>query len=377
MHRLLLPALAATSLALLSFGATGARAEDYRVSGPFTHENLSIYLIHGKSAEGRVPLTLDEALAKRAVRVHETGDVNQLSVENLGDEDVFIQSGDIVKGGQQDRALTVSMILPPKSGRVPLAAFCVEQGRWTARGREDVKTFTTASAIVPSREAKLAMKAPTAGIAVPLAAPSPAPRLNPGLAYSDTSEPDTSTRQQSVWKRVQAIQERLSERVGVPVAAPTSRTSLQLALENEKLRDLQAAYVKALEEAGTKDGDVVGYVFAINGKLNSADVYPSNGLFRKMWSKLLRASVTEAIGEKDAAGRGADTLDRRRDGVPRRRHEGQIDRKGAARRHPARNAHRRQIALLRNAPERRLGPPQLSGDGDTMGAAHRRVTPVG
>jgi hypothetical protein len=301
MHRLLLPALAATSLALLSFGATGARAEDYRVSGPFTHENLSIYLIHGKSAEGRVPLTLDEALAKRAVRVHETGDVNQLAVENLGDEDVFIQSGDIVKGGQQDRALTVSMILPPKSGRVPLAAFCVEQGRWTARGREDVKTFTTASAIVPSREAKLAMKAPTAGIAVPPAAPSPAPRLNPGLAYSDTSEPDTSTRQQRVWKRVQAIQERLSERVGVPVAAPTSRTSLQLALENEKLRDLQAAYVKALEEAGTRDGDVVGYVFAINGKLNSADVYPSNGLFRKMWSKLLRASVTEAIGEKDAA----------------------------------------------------------------------------
>jgi hypothetical protein len=30
----------------------------------------------------------------------------------------------------------------------------------------------------------------------------------------------------------------------------------------------------------------------------SANVYPSNGLFRKMWSKQLAASVTEAIGEK-------------------------------------------------------------------------------
>ena len=49
MHRLL-PTLAATSLALLSLGASGARAEEYRVSGPFTHENLSIYLVHGKSA---------------------------------------------------------------------------------------------------------------------------------------------------------------------------------------------------------------------------------------------------------------------------------------------------------------------------------------
>ena len=38
----------------------------------------------------------------------------------------------------------------------------------------------------------------------------------------------------------------------------------------------------------------------MNGKLNSAEVYPSNGLFRKMWPKLLQASVTEAIGQKDA-----------------------------------------------------------------------------
>jgi hypothetical protein len=298
MHRLL-PTLAATSLALLSFGASAARAEEYRVSGPFTHENLAIYLVHGKSAEGRVPLTLDEALAKRAVRVHETGDVNQLAVENLGEEDVFIQSGDIVKGGQQDRALTVSLILPPRSGRVPLAAFCVEQGRWSARGREDVKTFTTASAVVPSREAKIAMKAPVAD-AVPSPDTGLAARTNPSAALRGGPESDTSTRQQHVWKRVRAIQDRLSASVGAPVNAPVSQTSLQLALENEKLRDLQAAYVNALEQPGAKDGDVVGYVFAINGKLNSADVYPSNGLFRKMWSKLLRASVTEAIGEKNA-----------------------------------------------------------------------------
>jgi hypothetical protein len=305
MHRLL-PTLAATSFALMSLGASGARAEEYRVSGPFTHENPSIYLVHGKSAEGRVPLTLDEALAKQAVRVHETGDVNQLAVENLGSEDVFIQSGDIVKGGQQDRALTVSLILPPKSGRVPLAAFCVEQGRWSARGREDVKTFATASATVPSREAKIAMKVPAADAAVP---PETAGPASPSRRYLAGSEADTSTRQQQVWRKVRAIQDRLSASVGAPVNAAASQTSLQLALENEKLRDLQTAYVKTLEQAGTKDADVVGYVFAINGKLNSGDVYPSNGLFRKMWSKLLRASVTEAIGEKDASGEAAPSTE--------------------------------------------------------------------
>jgi hypothetical protein len=55
------------------------------------------------------------------VRVEETGSVNELKIENLGDEDVYIQSGDIVKGGRQDRALTVSFILPKKSGAVPEA----------------------------------------------------------------------------------------------------------------------------------------------------------------------------------------------------------------------------------------------------------------
>src|SRR2546423_13917818 len=116
MHRRLLAALAASSLALLTLSPAGAA--DYRVTGPVVHENLAIYLVHGKSAAGPVPLTLDEALAKRMAKVHETGNVNELQIENLGNDEVFVQSGDIVKGGQQDRVLTVSLILPPKPGRI-------------------------------------------------------------------------------------------------------------------------------------------------------------------------------------------------------------------------------------------------------------------
>ena len=73
---------------------------------------------------------------------------------------MYVQSGDIVKGGKQDRVLMVSMVLPPNSGRLPIESFCVEQGRWQARGREDVSRFASADAALPSREAKLAMKAP-------------------------------------------------------------------------------------------------------------------------------------------------------------------------------------------------------------------------
>jgi hypothetical protein len=276
---------------LAGFGAAQV-PETARLSGPVTHENLTVYFIHGPSAAGKVPLTLEEALKKRVVQVRETGNVNQLEIENLGNDEVFIQSGDIVKGGQQDRTLMVSLVLPPKSGRVAIASFCVEEGRWSARGGEDVKQFSTADAAVPSREMKLAMKAPK-----PAPAADPMQR-SPVPGYA-TAAAETSARQQEVWAGVRKMRAGLTDKVGSSVSSTQSATSLQLALENEKLIDLQRAYVRALKAAGEGDKDIVGYVFAVNGKLNSADVYPSNALFRKMWTKLLNASATEAIGHKD------------------------------------------------------------------------------
>ena len=133
---------AAASLAVLGIAIAAPRLASADpapvISGPQVHENFAVYFIHGPSAPGPVPLTLQEALAKGSVRVLETGEVNELKIENTGGEDVFIQSGDIVKGGRQDRVLTMSFVLPPKSGEVALAAFCVEHGRWSARGAEDV-----------------------------------------------------------------------------------------------------------------------------------------------------------------------------------------------------------------------------------------------
>lgn len=280
-------AIAAAFAAPLCAGWAGAaQAQTYRISGPVAHANLAIYFIHGNSSSGKVPLTLDEALAKGTVKVYETQNVNSLAIENLGGEEVFVQSGDLVKGGQQDRALTISMILPPKSGRIPIAAFCVEQGRWSARSGEDVKSFASSKTSLYSRAAMLAMKAPSAETAsAPVARPT---------------ENDTGARQQEIWRAAKSAQDKLSGSVGAPVAAPQSASSLQLAYENEKLQTARMAYLKAILAAGEKDDDVIGYVYAINGKINSADIYPSNGLFRKMWNKQLSANATEAIGEKTA-----------------------------------------------------------------------------
>jgi hypothetical protein len=129
-------------------GGDGAKDKEvaagaFRVSGPYEHGNLAIFLLHGKDRVAAADfLTLKEAMEQKLVVVHETGSVNELSVENLSkDRAVYIQYGDIVKGGKQDRTLQYDIVLSPSSGKVPLPSFCVEQGRWRARGGENVAAF--------------------------------------------------------------------------------------------------------------------------------------------------------------------------------------------------------------------------------------------
>jgi hypothetical protein len=290
MRVMMFAALAATGGLFASVLPVRVRAQaGPEISGPYVHENLAIYFVHGQSKEGPVPLTLQEALERGTVHVVETGSVNELKVENLGNEDVFIQSGDIVKGGRQDRVLTASFVLPSKSGEVPIAAYCVEHGRWSKRGTEDAGRFSSSINALPSRAAKLAMKA---AAQPPKAAPSP---------ERNYAVNETMTRQQAMWDEVSKTQYKLAAGIAAPVASPVSASSLELTLENEKLAARRAEYLKALEDKGVEAG-ITGFVFAVNGRINSADIYPSNGLFRKMWAKLIAAAVTEALGEKTDGG---------------------------------------------------------------------------
>jgi flagellar basal body-associated protein FliL len=246
--------------------APETQAGDYTLSGPYTHKNLTIFIVHGKDlVKGKIPLTLQEALAQKKVVVYETQDVNELAIENRSNEDVYVQAGDIVKGGQQDRMLAVDLIVPPHSGKLPIAAFCVESGRWTRRGSEQAASFSSSDNVAATKEIKLAAK--------------------------------RSNSQGDVWKNVTVAQDKLSENVGTRVNSTVSSSSLQLAVENRQVQQNTESYMKALSGIVNGSDDVIGYVFAINGAINSADVYASSGLFKKLWPKLVKANAIEAIAE--------------------------------------------------------------------------------
>jgi hypothetical protein len=268
---------------LVLLAALSSAGAEFRISGPYTHENLTVYLLHGESRAGSRPLlTLREAMEQNKVIVYETGTVNQLSIENRSSEEIYIQGGDIVKGGRQDRVLVTDMVLPPRSGKVPIGSFCVEQGRWRKRGAEADQTFNASSQVVAGKGLKLAVK--------------------------------DKKQQAEVWREVSAAQARLGFGagsggggaadgvlggvVGSASATLASPSSMQLTLEAKPVVDAIRAYLDALEPLVASQPDVVGFAYAINGALDSADAYFSHDLFARMWPKLLQASAVEALAAR-------------------------------------------------------------------------------
>jgi len=210
------------SVTALGLGLVAAGEKDkpaapaHRLSGPYTHGNLTVFLIHGEDQlKGKTYLTLDEALEQKKVIVHETKNVNELSIENVSpDGEVFIAAGDIVKGGEQDRVLAFDMILPAKSGKTPINSFCVESGRWQKRGGEEAATFGSSKGQLPTKDLKIANR-----------------------SVADQSE---------VWKKVAKAQMDLSRNVGATVNDPRSESALQLSLGNKKRVEAFAGWVRSL-----------------------------------------------------------------------------------------------------------------------------------
>ncbi len=241
------------------------------INNPKTVENLSIFMLSGKEKiTGKSYDILSQAMQTKKVIVNETGNVNELSITNNSDDYVFIHSGDIVKGGKQDRTISYDVIIPPNAKNIPLESFCVEQGRWQQRANETVASFSTNTKMLSSRELKLAAK----------------------------YEKD----QGKVWNRVakqkKYLSDKLSDKNGytVDVADDESNTSLELALENKELKKEKEAFLNQLK-ALINTPEAIGYAYTINGEIYGVEVYNNQQLFKDLWGKILESIVVEAISK--------------------------------------------------------------------------------
>ncbi len=241
------------------------------IGDPHKEQNLSLFILIGKEqVKDKAYKTLSEAMEMKEVTVKETGSVNKLSIDNNSSDYIFIHSGDIVKGGKQDRTISYDVIIPPNTKNIPLESFCVEQGRWQQRSDENVSSFSANTKMLSSRDLKLAAKH----------------EKNQSRVWDKVSEQNASLNQKLSAKKGYAVD----------VTANESNSSLQLALESKELKKSKDSIFEKLKHL-IKIPDAVGFAYAINGEIYGIEVYNNKQLFTDLWDKLLESVVVEAISK--------------------------------------------------------------------------------
>jgi hypothetical protein len=238
----------------------------YRLSGPHSHDNLVVFLFHADAQDERDFITLDQGLKEGVVTVTEQDreQVQQLQIENRSDSPLFLQEGDRLQGGKQDRTIIASMVIPPASGKMPVPTFCIEQSRWFAGIQGRSFGFTP----------------------------------NPGFAPKEVRAAAKITNNQSaVWDNVAGQKARahaynLSE---------NSNSSLNETLDDPRVKKISDEFAEALSGILDDHPDAVGAAIAVNGNIEEINVYPNHKLLSKLLPRLIQSYALEATLEKDKA----------------------------------------------------------------------------
>lgn len=270
------------------------------LSEPVSFDGLTIWLIDGADRPAHPYLTLEQALASGSVIIYNENS-QTLAIINRSDTDVFIQAGDLIKGGQQDRMIADDRILAAHDSSTDLNVFCIEQGRSTPRGTEPLATFSSSHWMAPFAHTRLVARSSlTEQLLTPqiggLTAPdsSKLALLNalPSLS-SPLGNPDPA--QESVWNDVTQVQQQLTHALRDSVTKNASPTSMELALEHPTVADREHSFEEDFGNAAHDDVRAIGFIYALHGVLIGAEQYGTHALFSAMWPKLLRSIAAAAI----------------------------------------------------------------------------------
>jgi hypothetical protein len=238
----------------------------YHLTGPFSHENLSVFLIHAPTQDEREFITLDQGLKDGLVKITEKAEeqVGELRIDNRSDYPLFLQEGDRLTGGKQDRTIYASLVVPPKSGPMVVPTFCIEQGRWSQgkRGPAFESPTNVALAPKPTREAAKFSKS-----------------------------------QDKVWESVRVQKQKAAQ----AKLAGNSNSSLNETFDSPEVTKLSSSFAKALADVLHDRTDAVGVAVVVNGTIEEVNVYPNHALLCKLYPRLLQSYALQATLEKEKA----------------------------------------------------------------------------
>jgi len=229
------------------------RVGDYTLQQPIQAGSVSIIPItytnpNPKSQVGGDFITLAEAKKAGLVEITELGDeaVETLAVTNKSDRPLLLLGGDLLLGGKQDRIVARDTIVPPGK-TMNVDVYCVEHGRWD--GASD--HFEYKDTVVPDRVRQ---------------------------AAAHKSQGD-------VWAEVDGYNSRSGlARGSVTVAAGLETTKVKQAVSDQ--------LPKILDSLKDKQ-NVVGFIYVLNGEVQSADLFGSPKLLQAAQGSVLKGYLAD------------------------------------------------------------------------------------
>lgn len=228
--------------------------DEHTVGKPVQHAAMAVYPVLRKGPVSvSTYLTLDEATDAKTIAIAEQGDgaVPVVVISNNGKLPVYISAGEVIYGGKQDRMIAYDVIVDAGK-KLTVEVRCVEQGRWSGRNQD----FASSKAMGGKRSRAAAQ----------------------------------FKQQHDVWNEVAAQNSTVDGSAGT--------TSYKASLTKIDEGTEYAGYAGALMPALT-GRNVVGMVVAIDGKVESIDIFGGPGLFEKLREKLLKAAVLDATSTTD------------------------------------------------------------------------------
>ena len=255
---------------------------------PVAVANLTVYLVQlprGRTTSRKAPtpppvefVCLEQARAAGEVVISETGRTECVRLENHSERDLFLQAGEVLRGGNQDRAVAGDLIIPaprhePESHLIPV--FCAEPERSVPMRGWTPDLFTLFDQTCPGRKLKKELRLGT---------------------------------QEDVWREITALRDTVFDLVSHGGTRDLPPYSLWTLIELLETQGWLNEYINALLPLAEANLEATGTVFVLGGKFNSAELYATPLFFRQMWPKLLWAMAVEAVIEQKTASASSGRL---------------------------------------------------------------------
>lgn len=234
-----------------------------KVKNPYQYQNLTIFPIFANPESQFEYLTLEQGIKQDYVEIKElgSGQVNTVRVKNKSRHYIFGLAGELIIGAKQDRMLKEDILLPPFSKWLEIPVYCTEHGRWT----EQTQKFQSRGIMMPGKLRGKAMKTES---------------------------------QAEVWAGVDEVHADLA-------VAPKTRAFKEV-YESPNIQEKSQPYLKELLPIPRKTKNIIGVVVAVGDEIICADLFANHSLFDRMWEKLLRSYVIDALAKLTSDGISLD-----------------------------------------------------------------------